>query len=49
MCSLFGYKVYYSKLMDTNYKYDIGKDRPLWTWYNFINEKYEFLNKDNKQ
>ena len=26
----------YDRILDNNYKYLIGKERPLWEWYEYI-------------
>lgn len=41
VCSLSGIQNYYSKKLEAKYPYDIGNERPLWSWYNFINIKYD--------
>lgn len=39
--ALFGKKNYHSKNLVYDYKYDIGDERPLWTFYEFINQDYD--------
>lgn len=44
VCALTGINNYYSKTTEVNYKYDIGKTRPIWTWYDSLNVKYDANN-----
>ena len=46
LCALSGIKNAYSKKIEDNYNYDIGNERPLWTWYNKINVKYDTTEKE---
>ena len=39
--ALFGKKNYHSKNLVYDYKYDIGDERPLWTFYEFINQDFD--------
>lgn len=48
VCALSGIYNYYSKRLKSNYKYDIGNIRPLWTWYEFINVDYDINKYDIK-
>ena len=41
VCALTGLSNYYSKTLDINYKYDLGTQRPLWAWYDYIGVKYD--------
>lgn len=41
VCALTRIKNYYSKTLEANYKYEIGTERPIWTWYDYINIKYD--------
>ncbi len=41
VCALSGIDCYYSKLFESDYHYDIGNKRPIWTWYKFININYD--------
>ena len=49
VCSLSGLRNYYSKTIESHYPYDVGNDRPLWTWYKKININYDENEKDIKQ
>lgn len=44
VCALMGLNNYYGKKLEENYKYDLGTIRPLWSWYDFINVKYDLAN-----
>lgn len=39
--SLMGIYTYESKKLKSNYKYDMGNIRPLWSWYEYINVNYD--------
>ena len=41
ICSLSGIKNYYTKSLEADYPYDVENKRPVWTWYKFINKKYD--------
>lgn len=41
ICALTGINNHYSKTADANYKYDIGTSRPIWSWYDYLNVKYD--------
>ena len=45
VCSLTGINNSYSRTFEADYNYDIGSERPLWTWYNYINIDYDIDNK----
>lgn len=39
--NIFGINNFYSKSSEYNYQYDIGKERPLWTYYEFMGYDFE--------
>jgi hypothetical protein len=41
VCGLMGISNYYSKTLDAEYKYDLGKVRKLWEWYDMLKVKYD--------
>lgn len=41
ICGLLGISNSYSKKFKSDYKYELGKKRPLWGWYEFINYNRE--------
>ena len=45
VCSLSGINNSYSRIFEADYNYDVGNERPLWTWYNYINVNYDMNNK----
>ena len=45
VCALSGIKNSYSKSLQSDYSYDIGSERPLWMWYQFLNIDYDLKNK----
>ena len=41
ICGLTGQNNYYSKTMPSDYKYDLGNERPICSWYDFMKVKYD--------
>lgn len=41
ICGLSGINNYYSKTMASDYKYELGIERPLWLWYDFLKVNYD--------
>lgn len=40
ICALLGMDNYYSKFLEEKYPYDVGKERTLWSWYDFMKFDY---------
>ncbi len=41
VCALSGIKNIYSRTFDSNYLYDIGQERSIYSWYQFLNIEYD--------
>ena len=41
VCCVSKIKNYYSKRRIGKYDYDIGEERPIWTWYELLNVDYD--------
>lgn len=41
ICGLTGQNNYYSKTMPSDYKYDLGNERPICSWYDFMKVNYD--------
>ncbi len=41
VCALSGINCSHARYFKADYPFDIGKERPLWTWYKFVNINYD--------